>query len=313
MKQTILVILTLLLCDLLNAQTIYSKDYGNKSNPAIIFVHGGPSGNSNLFEGTTAQTLADNGFYVIVYDRRGEGRSKDDTATMTFDESNNDLLEIYKTYNLENATILAHSFGGIVATLFTNQYPEKVNALILAGALFSQQETYDHILKQAKKHFKKDKNKLSEIRKIEELDKHSAEYRKGCFDIASELNFFTMPNPTSESKALRKDYEESSTYKTNFRNNQSPLKFYKNETQNNMDTKPILRNIIKKGIPIFAVYGVEDSIFSEKQLSDLKKMVGLNHFGMISNCSHYLFVDQQKRFIEFVEQKLKSESNLQIP
>lgn len=159
MKQ-ILCFLLLMILNSFYAQDIYSKDYGSKENPPIIFIHGGPSGNATLFESTTAQQLADKGFHVIVYDRRGEGRSKDDHATMTFRESFDDLRELYKKYNLKKAIILGHSFGGIIATLFTDQYPEKVNSLILAGALFSQQDTYDYILKQAKEKFKNEPSEL---------------------------------------------------------------------------------------------------------------------------------------------------------
>lgn len=56
------------------SQQLYIKTFGDPHHPAIVFIHGGPRGNSVLFEGTTAQKLADKGFYVIVYDRRGEGR-----------------------------------------------------------------------------------------------------------------------------------------------------------------------------------------------------------------------------------------------
>ena len=132
---------------LVNGQTLYSKAYGNINSPAIIFIHGGPSGNSTLFEATTAQLLADKGFYVIIYDRRGEGRSIDSTATFTYQEAFNDLNEIYQTYQIKKANIIGHSFGGLVATLYSDKYPEKVKSLVLAGALFSQQDTYNHILK----------------------------------------------------------------------------------------------------------------------------------------------------------------------
>lgn len=90
MKKLLLIVSLVLFSIPIFAQNIYSKAYGNSKNPAIIFIHGGPSGNSNLFEGTTAKILASKGFYVIVYDRRGEGRSKDENAVMTFDESFND-------------------------------------------------------------------------------------------------------------------------------------------------------------------------------------------------------------------------------
>lgn len=304
MKQIIALLLSVLTISSLKAQVIYAEDYGDKQNPAVIFIHGGPSGNSNLFEGTTAQELADKGFYVIVYDRRGEGCSKDDNATMTFDENFEDLLSVYQKYNLSKASILAHSFGGIMATLFTDKYPEKVNALILAGALFSQQETYNHILKQAKAHFKYDSVKLTEISEIEKLDKNGAKYRKRCYEIAGELKHFTMSNPTEESKSVRLQYENSEFYKTNFRNTESPEKFYQNESRNNLDNTAVLKNIRRKGVPIFAVYGKDDGIFSVQQLSDLRKIVGPKNFSILYNCSHYLFADQRTQFIRFIEDKL---------
>lgn len=288
-----------------HAQAIYSKAYGNQKNPAVIFIHGGPSGNATLFEGTTAQKLADKGFYVIVYDRRGEGRSKDENATMTFKESFEDLKQLYNTYHIKKANILAHSFGGIIGTLFTHQFPEKVQSLTLAGALFTQQETYNHILKQAKEYFKNDAAQLQEISEIESLDKNSAAYRKRCYEIASKLNFFTMPNPTSESKSLRAEYEAGEFYKNNIRNHNSPIKFYQNEPLNNLDNTAILKEIKRKGIPLFAVYGKNDGIFSEKQLNDLKNIVGKDNFKLIDNCSHYLFVDQQDGFLKFIDLKLK--------
>ena len=286
-------------------QSIYSKAYGNKENPAVIFIHGGPSGNSNLFEGTTVNSLANKGFFVIVYDRRGEGRSKDENATMTFQETFDDLNQIYDLYKLEKAHIIAHSFGGIVGTLFTNEFPQKVKSLTLVGALVSQQETYNHILEKGKKFYHSDPKTLNQIKELESLSKNSAEYRKKTYDIASELGYFTMPKPTKESKRLRTEFERSLFYKTNIRNTNSPLKFYKNEIQNNIDTKNILLEIKRKNIPIYAIYGEEDGIFSKTQLTDVQKIVGDENFKLLKNCSHSLFADQQKEFLKFVSRKLK--------
>jgi hypothetical protein len=71
MKKVYLFLFYILTSLTINAHTntIYSKSYGQSENPAIIFIHGGPRGNSSLFEGTTAEKLAEKGFYVIVYDR----------------------------------------------------------------------------------------------------------------------------------------------------------------------------------------------------------------------------------------------------
>ena len=286
--------------------TIYSKSYGKNTNPAIIFIHGGPSGNATLFEATTAQKLADKGFYVIAYDRRGEGRSIDSAATFTYEEAIRDLNQIYKLYNFKKASLIAHSFGGLVGTIFTEQNPEKVNALVLAGALFSQQETYNHILSTTKTLYQKqnDSLMLSKIAEIERLDKNSATYRKQCFELAGQNNYFKMPYPTTEANNLRNDYERSNFFKNNIRNTQAPILFYKNEIRNNIDTKPILKKL-KNKVKLFAIYGKQDNIFSEKQLNDLQKIVTKKNFKIIENCSHYLFVDQQEIFNNTIEKWLK--------
>ncbi|KIA94839.1 alpha/beta hydrolase [Flavobacterium sp. KMS] len=298
----------LFLTFLANAQALYIKTYGNKTDTPIIFIHGGPSGNATLFEGTnTAEALSKRGFYVIAYDRRGEGRSTDPNATFTYNEAFKDLNAIYKTYNLKKATLLAHSFGGLVASLYSEKYPEKINSLILIGALFSQQKTYHHILDSVKKIYTKNNDlaMLDKVSHIEKLDKNSAEYRKGCFELAGENNFFKMPKPTTESKALYHQYEISDFYKTNIRNKNAPLLFYKNEKQNNIDTKPILQKLKIKGMPIYAIYGKQDGIFSVSEITALKNIVGKQNFVSIENCSHYLFVDQQKEFLDSIYKWLK--------
>lgn len=297
MKQIVLSFLLLTALLLSGQNNIYSKTFGESKDKAIIFIHGGPSGNSTLFEYTTAQTIAEKGFYVIVYDRRGEGRSSDSLAKLTYQEYFDDLNKLYKTYDIEKANIIGHSFGGLIATLFSEKYPQKVESLMLAGALFSQQETYDHILKSVSKICisNDDTLTLNKIKEIKSLDKNSAEYRKSCFELASESNYFKMPKPTNESEKLRQTYEINILDK-NIRNQNAPMIFYKNESLKNIDIKSNLRKL-KKQLKVYAIYGKEDKIFGESQLKKIRKIVGKNQFALIDNCSHYLFVDQQEIFI----------------
>jgi proline iminopeptidase len=304
MKKLLLAFL-FLMSFFMNGQNLYMKTYGDKTKKAIIFIHGGPSGNATLFESTTAQKLANKGFYVIVYDRRGEGRSSDPKAKFTYEEAFQDLNSIYKKYHLKKAVLIGHSFGGLVSTLYTNKYPQNVSALVLAGALFSQQETYDHILNSVKKAHTGDSKTLNKIAYVEKLDKNSAGYRKHCFDLASDDNYFKMPNPTKASKKLYSDYEAGEFFKTNIRNKNAPLLFYQNEKQTNIDSRPILKEIKTKGIPIYAIYGKNDGIFSSAQIASIKNIAGKNHFFLIQNCSHYLFVDQQEEFLSKIKLWIK--------
>lgn len=301
--------LLLLTISALNAegQDLYSKAYGDKSNSPIIFIHGGPGGNSTLFEATTAQRLADEGFFVIVYDRRGEGRSEDPKAELTYEEAFADLNRIYEIYSLDKANLLAHSFGGLIATLYSEKYPDRVESLVLAGALFSQQKTYEHILSSVRRIYteQNDSIGLEKVSEAEKLDPNSSEYRKICYDLAGDNGFFRMPEPTREAYILRQEYKRSDFFKKNKRNESSPELFYRNEPLKNIEVTSVLKKLSENDLDIYGIYGRQDSIFSRHQIRELVDAVGVKHFRYIDNCSHYLFVDQQRIFIKRIVKWLR--------
>lgn len=307
MKKLLLFVMLLFTVCAASGQTLYSKTFGDKNNKAIIFIHGGPSGNAVHFEATTAKKLAERGFYVIVYDRRGEGRSADKNAKINYHEAFNDLNNLYKTYGLKKATLIGFSFGGLVSTLYAEKYPEKINSLILVSALFNQQESYDHILSSVRKIYteKGEAEKLKKVTEVESLDKNSAEYRGECFALASENGYFKVANPDKEAVKIYNDYETDDLYKSNIRNKNAPILFYKNEPRNNINVKPVLEHLRKKGMDIYALYGKQDGIFSPTQMMGMKNLVGATNFKFLNNCSHYLYADQQIAFLDSIEGWLK--------
>jgi proline iminopeptidase len=282
---------------------LYVKTYGNPAKPALLYIHGGPRGNSTLFEGTTAEALADRGFYVIVYDRRGEGRSADSAASFTFDEAFTDLNALFSRLKLNKVNLLGHSFGGIVATLYSEKHPKKIRRLFLIGALVNQQQSYDHILQTATVSGREQANPtiVQQVQAIQALDGNSAQYRGLTYQLAAELGYFRMPNPTAEYRQLTAQYQNSAAGQNNIRNDQAPVKFYQNEERVNIDTTSALKRIKASGIGLYALYGKQDGIFSEAQLSQLRQLTGPAKFAFIDNCSHYPFVDQQQAFLDQIE------------
>ncbi len=132
--------------------SFYTTANGNVNNPAIIFLHGGPGYNSFSFEFSTAQELADHGYYVIVYDQRGCGRTKSNSnSQFSFEEAFADLNNIYIKHNIKSATLIGHSFGGTLGILYANNFPENVDNLILVGSPLSYQMTFKHIISKCKK------------------------------------------------------------------------------------------------------------------------------------------------------------------
>ncbi|MBL4594290.1 MAG: alpha/beta hydrolase [Flavobacteriales bacterium] len=309
MKRTITLLALILTTTIVNSQTIYSKAYGDPKHEPIIYLHGGPGYNSIGFEITTAQKLSESEFYVIVYDRRGEGRSPDKQAAFTFQETFDDLDDIYKKFNLKNATLIGHSFGGIVGTLYTEQHPKKVKALVMVAAPVDMQETFLNIIKTSKSIYedKKDSTNLMYIGMLEKMDKTSLAYSSYSFGHAMQNGFYMPKAPTKEALAIYTTLKTDTSFgsKGAVMTIEAPTGFWKNESYTSIDLTKHLSNILKKEIPLFGLYGTEDGLYSEEQVTKLKNMMPTTNFKDIDNCSHNVFIDQQDQFITALKTWIK--------
>ena len=300
MKRILIVAcLFLLLTNVIYANKIYSRTFGKSNDIPVIFLHGGPSNSSVYFEATTAQKLADQGFYVIIYDRRGEGRSADKDAKMNFREAVQDLTAIYRMYNLTKANLISFSFGGLVTAQFAQKFPEKVNSITLVSALTNQQEHYDTILRNVTAIYKSnhDNIRIKQVSDIEKMDKNSLDYRTACFKHASENGFFKLKNPNNLAKQIYSTYDSDPLITNYVKNEAAVPTLWKNEKLRNINIQPILINLKKSGIKIFALYGKQDGLYSQKTMDELEAITGKGHIKYLDNCSHTLFIDQQAQFI----------------
>ena len=300
MKRILIVAcLFLLLTNVIYANKIYSRTFGKSNDIPVIFLHGGPSNSSVYFEATTAQKLADQGFYVIIYDRRGEGRSADKDAKMNFREAVQDLTAIYRMYNLTKANLISFSFGGLVTAQFAQKFPEKVNSITLVSALTNQQEHYDTILRNVTAIYKSnhDNIRIKQVSDIEKMDKNSLDYRTACFKHASENGFFKLKNPNNLAKQIYSTYDSDPLITNYVKNEAAVPTLWKNEKLRNINIQPILINLKKSGIKIFALYGKQDGLYSQKTMDELEAITGKGRIKYLDNCSHTLFIDQQAQFI----------------
>jgi len=305
MKPIITTTIFLLVTILSHGQTMYSKTFGNAKDTPVIFLHGGPGYNCVNFEVTTAQKLADHGFFVIVYDRRGEGRSPDPTATFTFKETFDDLNTLYQNNNLKKAILIGHSFGGVVATLFAANYPDQIKSILLVGAPISLQETFKTIILKSKSIYqsKNDSINLKYISMLETMDKASIEYSSYCFFHAMQNGFYSPKNPTDEAKHIyamfRTDttlvkYASQMTY-------QAPQGFWQNEKYTTIDLTAALTKLKAEKININGLYGKEDGLYSSQQVLALQNVIGSDNLKYFDNCSHNVFIDQQTLFIDAIK------------
>lgn len=309
MKNILLSFLFFLTISIVNGQELHVRTFGEKSSTPIIFLHGGPGYNSANFEATTARKLSDNGFFVIVYDRRGEGRSIDKNAKFTFKETFADLNSIYKKYDLKKATLIGHSFGGIVAALYTKKYRKKVNSIVLVGAPISLQETFKTILKTSKEIYieKKDSINLNYLNMLEEMDTSSLQYSSYCFMHAMQNGFYAPKEPSEEAKNIYESFKTDTLlmkYASQM-SYQAPQGFWKNEKYTTINLSKEINFLKNSNIQIFGLYGKDDGLYSFEQVEDLKELIGSENVVYLDNCSHSVFIDQQALFLKKISEWVK--------
>ena len=286
-----------------NGQNLYIKTFGKANDKPIIFLHGGPGYNCASFEATTAQTLSDKGFFVIVYDRRGEGRSKDPNAAYTFKETFDDLNRIYQQYGIKKSTLIGHSYGGVVATLFAGSYPDKIQSIVFVGAPVSLQETFKTIIAKSKSIYaaKKDSINLHYITLLESMDTTSMDYCIYCFRHATQNGFYRVKNPTDEAKGIQSKLRTDTLSKyASQMTVAAPMGIWKNEKYSTLDLFADIKKLQTNKIGIYGLYGKEDGLYSSEQVQKLQNLIGESNLKYLDNCSHSVFIDQQTQFLDAI-------------
>ena len=105
----------------------------NPNGQAVLLLHG--KNFTGLYWKGVISFLADNGFRVIVPDQVGWGLSTKPNTKYSFEmlaENNRILLD---TLRLDKINVIGHSMGGMLATRFALQYPERTARLILEDPL----------------------------------------------------------------------------------------------------------------------------------------------------------------------------------
>jgi pimeloyl-ACP methyl ester carboxylesterase len=127
---------------------IHYHEAGDENAPPIILIHGFIS--SNLVWNEVLLPLARAGFRVIAPDLPGYGYSdKPAAGTYTIESQAQAILGLMNQLEIDEATIIGASYGGAVAATIALDYPERVENLVLVGAVTNDLPTKKLLLRLA--------------------------------------------------------------------------------------------------------------------------------------------------------------------
>ncbi|WP_300378218.1 alpha/beta hydrolase [Henriciella sp.] len=104
-----------------NDTEIYVKDWGD--GRPIVLIHGWPL-NADSWE-YQAVKLAEEGFRVVSYDRRGFGRSAQPWGGYDYDTMSDDLAAVISSLGLKDATIAGFSMAGGEVSKYMSRHDGK--------------------------------------------------------------------------------------------------------------------------------------------------------------------------------------------
>jgi len=112
---------------------LYYEDHG--SGDPVVLIHGYPLSGASWEKQLTALLSAGN--RVIVYDRRGFGKSSQPTSGYNYDTFAEDLHKLVTHLNLENFALVGFSMGGGEVARYIGKYGSKgvSHAVFVASVL----------------------------------------------------------------------------------------------------------------------------------------------------------------------------------
>ncbi|MEM8646750.1 MAG: alpha/beta hydrolase [Pseudomonadota bacterium] len=105
----------------------------SQDKPAIIFLHG--VGLDKTCWAAQEPALAPHA-RVITYDLLGHGDCRKPDREITLHDYVEQLRQLMDDEGLERAILVGFSFGGLTLQLFATTYPERVEKLVIMGAVY---------------------------------------------------------------------------------------------------------------------------------------------------------------------------------
>ena len=113
---------------------LHYADWGNETAPPLILIHGGLDHCRNW--DAIARELQPH-FHVMAPDLRGHGDSEwAKGSSYSLSDNVYDLTRLMRFAEVQDAAIVRHSMGGMVALAYAGTYPDRVSRLVVLDGAF---------------------------------------------------------------------------------------------------------------------------------------------------------------------------------
>lgn len=168
-----------------DASKIYYETFGDESLYPIILIH--PiGGNIDIWE-HEIQFILKKGFRVIAYEIRGHNRSSiGGKRDFNLYDLSEDLHMLVEELKIKKCTLVGHSIGGAIASLYAKQHPHNVDVIIFINSSSKRIPNKD-----LEKHYTTRKIAISEgMAALAEWNRENNKDAKKTFEDQKTWNYF---------------------------------------------------------------------------------------------------------------------------
>jgi 3-oxoadipate enol-lactonase len=248
-----------------DASKIYYETFGDESLYPIILIH--PIGGNIDIREHEIQFILKKGFRVIAYEIRGHNRSSiGGKRDFTLYDLSEDLHMLVEELKIKKCTLVGHSIGGAIASLYAKQHLHNVDAIIFINSSSKRIPNKD-----LEKHYTTRKIAISEgMAALAEWNRENNKDAKKTFEDQKTWNYFkeiftktSVEGFVAATKALYSmpDGEEDVTL---------ALKYSK--------------------IKLFGIVANDDKVFLN-MMQDMKKDIPNLEIKVIDECDHWMIVE----------------------
>ncbi|MEK4245183.1 alpha/beta hydrolase [Psychrobacillus sp. FSL K6-2684] len=288
----------------INGKELYIEE-SKTCDKAVLFLHGGPG--ESCFDFSYHQTSRlGSRFRLITLDQRGVCRSEAIKIEESFclDDLIEDCEELRKHLEIQEWSIIGHSFGGYLAALYAHRYPNSIEKVIFEAPTFDFELTGKALLRKTADLFEKyGQPHLQE--QCMELANSSYSPRllvEGYAELSSFLNDKRMEIYTSNF--------DNSTDSTVYTENQWEIFYDKSEVHFNRLReegsifKSALHLLKEINIPCLLILGEHDVVTCPIQIEVFNKDLRQGEVVLIENCGHSPHFETPEQYCEIVTEYL---------
>lgn len=287
----------------IRGKDIYTEILGEDSSQVLLFIHGGPGGIGVAdFIQYQGERLSKN-FKVIAPEQRGVWRSEAvlEEEHVSLEDIIEDFEELRKKLHINKWSLLSHSFGGYLAVLYANLYPDSIEYMIYECPSFDFALSERSMLKAAANELTKLGNSilaeeyfkaLKDITDYKEINKLIMKALSELGENCNNFIWFGNDKQIIERIAMNTNDAKNLWHKsTNTR-----MKLLK-DWRVYSDVFTELSNVNK---PSLLIKGKYDPITCEVQIAEFMKRVQDKQVVIFNFSGHYVRIEEPDKYCEVI-------------